>query len=61
MEETISNGQAAGDGKGKIRPVLIGMIAVGVILAGGVLFMMRGSDEEKSEMSGKKEMSGENR
>ena len=60
MEETISNGQAAGDGKGKIRPVLIGMIAVGVILAGGVLFMMRGSDEEKSEMSGTKEMSGEN-
>ncbi len=60
MEETISNGQAAGDGKGKMSPMLIGMIAVGVILAGGVLFMMRGSDEEVSEVSGTKEMSGKN-
>lgn len=59
MEETTSNGRAAGDGKGKINPVLIGLIAVGVVLAGGVLFMMRGSDEEVSEMSGTKEMTGE--
>ena len=46
-----------------MSPAIIGAIAVGVVLVAGALFAMRGSDEEKlekSEMSGTKEMSGEN-
>lgn len=51
MKETISGGAEAGNGEGKVNVGVIGVVAVGVLLAVGAVFLMRGSGEEKAAVS----------